>query len=159
MKKIYCKIEKCLACRSCEIACAAQHSESKNLVGALNEAEMPKPRIHVQHIDEKGTLRPVRAMAIQCRHCEEPACAQACISGGICKDEQTGAILFNLEKCVGCWSCIMVCPVGAIVKSDSMHQALKCDQCPGLDQPACFQACPTGALFLWEEEEVEKEGK
>jgi anaerobic carbon-monoxide dehydrogenase iron sulfur subunit len=146
MKRIYCKIEKCLACRSCELACAAAHSDSKDLVEALKEIRTPRSRIHIEYIDDKGEMRRERAIAIQCRHCEEPACAQACISGGIRKDEKTGEIIVNLEKCVGCWSCIMVCPVGAIVKNDNLHQALKCDNCPDLETPACIIACPTSAL-------------
>ncbi len=158
MKKVFCKIEKCLACRACELACAAAHSESKNLVEALRESKVSKPRIHIQYVDDKGELRRVRAIAIQCRHCEEPQCVQACISGGIRKDEKTGDIVVNLERCVGCWSCIMVCPVGAIVKNENMHQALKCDNCPDLEEPACIVACPTGALVFADCKELE-EGK
>jgi carbon-monoxide dehydrogenase iron sulfur subunit len=157
MKKIYCKIHKCLACRSCELACAAAHSESKNLPDSVGENILPKSRIHVEFIDEKGSPQRVRSMAIQCRHCEEPLCEQACISGGIRKDEKTGNIIVNPEKCVGCWSCIMVCPIGAIVKNENIHQALKCDYCPDLDTPACIAACPTGALVYCEPEEVEIE--
>ena len=155
MKKIYCKIEKCLACKACELACAAAHSQSKNLVDAVREKELPKHRIHIESVDEKGSLQRVRSIAIQCRHCEEPLCAQACITGGICRDEKTGNIRVNLEKCVGCWSCIMVCPIGAIMKNENTHQALKCDHCPDLDKPACVDACPTGALVYCEAEEIE----
>jgi anaerobic carbon-monoxide dehydrogenase iron sulfur subunit len=138
MKRIFCAIEKCLACRSCELACAAAHA-------------VRRPRIHVEAIDDKGTLHRIRAIAIQCRHCEEPACALACISGGIRKNEQTGDIIANLGKCVGCWSCIMVCPIGAIARYANMHQALKCDCCPDLETPACIIACPTSALILCED--------
>ncbi|MCP5106627.1 MAG: 4Fe-4S dicluster domain-containing protein [bacterium] len=160
MKKIYCKIQNCLACRSCELACAAAHSDSKALVKAIKEKQLSTSRIHVESIDEKGTLQRVRAIAVQCRQCEDALCEQACISGGIRRDEKTGDIVVNLDKCVGCWSCIMVCPVGAIVKNDETHHALKCDQCPGLDTPACIIACPTGALVLdetAEPAETEKE--
>lgn len=157
MKKIYCNIQKCLACRACELACATSHSESKNLVEALGEEKLAKPRIHVEWVDEKGTLQRVRAIAIQCRHCEEPLCEQACISGGIHRDEGTGEIVVKLDKCVGCWSCIMVCPVGAIIKNEKMHHALKCDLCPDQDTPACIVACPTGALVYCEPEEIKKE--
>ena len=143
MKRIFCEIEKCLACRSCEWACAGAHA-------------VPRPRIHVEAIDEKGSLHRVRAIAIQCRYCEDPACAAACISGGIRKDEETGDIVIRIEKCVGCWSCIMVCPVGAIKKNEDRHVALKCDRCPDLEIPACITACPTGALVLDEPAVMEK---
>lgn len=151
MKRIFCEIEKCLACRSCELACAAAHAPGRNLLNALRADATIHPRIHVEAIDESGTLRRVRAIAIQCRHCEEPVCALACISGGIRKDEGTGNIIVDLEKCVGCWSCIMVCPVGAIKRNGNRHQALKCDRCPDLETPACIGSCPTRALILCED--------
>jgi carbon-monoxide dehydrogenase iron sulfur subunit len=155
MKRIFCEIEKCLACRSCELACALAHGPSHSLPEAVREGELPRARIHIEAIDEKGPHR-VRAIAIQCRHCEDPACAAACISGGIRRDEETGSILVRLEKCVGCWSCIMVCPIGAIKRNETMHQALKCDRCPDLEMFACISACPTGALILWEDGVMEK---
>jgi len=157
MKKIYCKIQNCLACRACELACAAAHSESKDLVRAVKEKQLSKPRIHVEFIDEKGTLNRVRAIAVQCRHCEDAVCEQACIAGGIRRDKDTGDIVVSLDKCVGCWSCIMVCPVGAILKNEEKHQILKCDHCPDLDTPACIVACPTGALVYDEPENTGKE--
>lgn len=157
MKQIFCHIQNCLACRACELACAVAHSQSKNLVGAVQEEELPRHRVHVVLVDEKGTLRSSRTLAIQCRHCEEPLCAQACIAGGIRKDEETGDIIVNPAKCVGCWSCIMVCPIGAIVKDEDLHRIVKCDHCPDQDTPACVDACPTHALVFCEADEWEKE--
>jgi carbon-monoxide dehydrogenase iron sulfur subunit len=157
MIRIFCEMEKCLACRSCELACAAAHAPHRDLVEAIRARSLPRPRIHVQAIDENGAPRRVRAIAIRCRHCDEPACAIACISGGIRKDDGTGDIIVDLEKCVGCWSCIMVCPIGAIRRNEDLHQALKCDRCSDLDAPACVAACPTGALIPHEEATREKE--
>lgn len=157
MKQIFCQIEKCLACRSCELACAVAHSQSKNLIEAIREKTLPKHRIHVEFIDEEGTLNRARAMAIQCRNCDEPLCVQACITGGIYQDEKTKNIKINPEKCVACWSCIMVCPFGVIVRHDDLHQAIKCDQCPDREIPACVEACPTGALVYCKRGEIERE--
>ena len=159
MKKVFCEIEKCLGCRTCELACAVEHSSSKSLTAAIREFPLAKSRIQVQFIDHKGKLNRTRAIALQCRHCEEPLCIQACISGGIQKDK-TGNILVNPEKCVGCWSCIMVCPFGIIVQQEDIKQILKCDHCPDLDIPACVSACPTRALTFDEQKEfIEKTKK
>jgi carbon-monoxide dehydrogenase iron sulfur subunit len=155
MKQIICRIERCLGCRSCELACAVEHSESKRLVEATREQVLPKQRIHVELIDERGAAYRYRTLALQCRHCDDAFCVQACISGGIRKDEKTGDVRINQEKCVACWSCIMVCPFGVIVKHEGLHRALKCDHCPDRESPACVDACPTGALVYTEGEEVE----
>lgn len=154
MKQIICRIEKCLGCRSCELACAVEHSQSKRPVDAMHEPVFPKPRIRVELIDEKGGAHRYRTLALQCRHCEDAPCVQACISGGICKDENTGDVRINPEKCVACWSCIMVCPFGAIVKHEGLHRAMKCDHCPDRETPACVDACPTVALIYCERDKI-----
>lgn len=96
----------------------------------------------------------MRAMAIQCRHCEEPACLDACICGGITKDPETGDVKYFSDKCVACWSCIMACPFGAVLRAREQGCAVKCDRCPDRDTPACVHACPTGALVWCEAEDL-----
>jgi carbon-monoxide dehydrogenase iron sulfur subunit len=154
MKRIYCKIAKCLSCRSCEIACAVAHSQSKTLAVAVREYPLPKHRVHVESIGIEGYARFVRSIALQCRHCDEPICAQACISGGITHNKETGEVTNDPFKCVACWSCIMVCPFGVIVRYEDCNRAVKCDHCPDRETPACVEACPTNALLYCEEEEV-----
>lgn len=154
MKHIICRIEKCLGCRSCELACAVEHSRSKRPLDAMREPMTPKTRIHVELIDEKGGPYRARALALQCRHCENAPCVQACISGGMSKDEDTGDVLIDPEKCVACWSCIMVCPFGAVVRHEGLHRALKCDHCPDRETSACVEACPTHALISCERDTI-----
>ena len=146
MKRVICRMDRCLGCRACERACAVEHSESRTLVTAVREAVKPRARIRVEAVD--GGLH--RTLALQCRQCEEPVCAQACISGGIRRDERTGDVVMDPGRCVACWSCIMVCPFGAIMRHEGLHRAVKCDHCPGRDIPACVEACPTGALVFVE---------
>ena len=40
--------EKCLGCKSCEIACAVEHSASKDLYRALEEKPLPAARVQVE---------------------------------------------------------------------------------------------------------------
>jgi carbon-monoxide dehydrogenase iron sulfur subunit len=52
---------------------------------------------------------------------------------------------------VGCWTCILVCPFGAIQRDEREKKvASKCDFCAGLDIPACVANCPNEALILTE---------
>jgi anaerobic carbon-monoxide dehydrogenase iron sulfur subunit len=159
MKRIYCQIDKCLACRSCELACAIVHSTSKDLVKAISETPLPMRFIQVEAVDRNKSLnhQPIGgSIAMQCRQCEEPDCVKACISGGMYIDEKSGNIVINPDKCVACWSCVMVCQFGVIVRHEGLHKALKCDQCPDLETPACVKACPTKALQYTEQFEIEK---
>ena len=155
VKEIVCRVDRCLACRACEIACALEHSRSHDLSRAIREEMRPLPRVRVLLIDEQGRKVRARSLALQCRHCEEPACLAACIAGGIRQEEETGRVTFDAQRCVGCWSCIMVCPFGAVVRSTGHGCALKCDLCPERDTPACVAACPVRALVLVEPEEEE----
>jgi carbon-monoxide dehydrogenase iron sulfur subunit len=155
VKRIYCRIEKCLACRACEIACAVAHSESGNLMDAVREETTPKHRINVRVFESGGRSPLTRAIAIQCRHCIDPPCAEACPEQCIQRDEKTGEVFIDQGSCTGCWVCVKVCPYGAIIRHRGLRTALICDHCPDRKIPACVGACRTGALVYCEREEIE----
>lgn len=155
MRRIYCRIENCLACRACEIACAVAHSESKTLVDAIHEEATPKHRIAVRVFDHEGKGGRTRAIAIQCRQCDDPPCVEACTEACIHKNETTGEIFIDHENCSGCWVCIEACPYGAIIRHRGLRTALLCDHCPDREVPACVEACRTGALSYCEREETD----
>jgi anaerobic carbon-monoxide dehydrogenase iron sulfur subunit len=140
MKRIVAKQEHCMGCGLCEVACTTQHSKSKDTLKAYNR-ESPRPLSRVR----LEMSKPV-SFAIQCRHCEDAPCAQACLTGAMQKDIEAGLVVHNKDKCMGCWTCIMVCPYGAIKIDKEGHVIAKCDQCTELDIPACVATCPNGAL-------------
>jgi len=141
MKRIYAKEDVCIGCRLCEIYCIFEHSGHQTLVKAFSDREgLPEPAVRVE---EDGAI----SFALQCRHCEDAPCLAACIAGAMTRDPQTGAVKHDEEKCVGCWSCIMVCPFGAIRTNMETHKVgSKCDLCAGKDIPACVAHCPNEAL-------------
>lgn len=153
MKRVFVDIDRCLACRSCEIACAVEHSRSKSLFSAIQERPRSLPRVNVER-DYR-----YRTFPVQCRHCEEPYCIDACISGAITRNPQTGLVTSDEQRCIGCWMCVMVCPYGVIRPSKEQKIALRCDLCQDREEPACVAACPTGALFFCEAEEFIKTSK
>jgi carbon-monoxide dehydrogenase iron sulfur subunit len=71
----------------------------------------------------------------------------ACIAGAISRSE-AGVVATDMDKCIGCWTCVMVCPYGVIGRHMEQRKAYRCDRCPELDQPACVSACPTRALVF-----------
>lgn len=148
-RKVFCDITKCLGCKACEIACAVEHSTTKDLFLAIGESPKPVNRRDVQTAKDK-------VVSIGCRHCEEAACVDACMSGSMYKDPETGLTMHDEEKCVGCWMCVMTCPFGVIRIETERKIALKCDLCPDKETPTCVEACPTKALFVGTAEEFEK---
>lgn len=156
MKKLFCHLEKCLGCKSCELACAVGHSKSKNLYSAVKEKPLPKQRMFVQSclLAEKVTVSQPGGVSrrwfypLQCRHCEEPTCLYACMSAAISKDSENGVVSIDKNRCVGCGMCIMSCPFGALIMDKDEKITLKCDLCFEKDELACVAACPTKSLFF-----------
>jgi carbon-monoxide dehydrogenase iron sulfur subunit len=146
--KIFCDIRKCVACKTCELACAVEHSKEKTLYAAIREIPSPKKRRRVLASDGK-------TLSVGCQHCQDAPCVAACMSGALYKDKN-GATAQDKEKCVGCWMCVMVCPFGAIERRMEEKVSVKCDLCPDREDFACVAACPTGALFAGTIDEFEK---
>jgi len=146
MKQIYVRPERCMGCRSCEISCAVQHSKDKDLFPAVLQSPPPQKRLFVE---SDGQLR----MPVLCRHCEEAPCLNACISGCLYRDGN-GFVRRHKDRCIGCWTCVMMCPFGVITRDAENHIAVKCDRCHKLEVPACVTACPTKALVLVDTDDI-----
>lgn len=141
MKRVYPDKEVCIGCRLCEVACLTVHSKSQDIIIAHRE-EKAAGLSSRKAVYQSGPT----CVALSCRHCAEPACVAACISGALSKDPQSGRTEYDESKCVGCWSCVMSCPFGAIKRHAAKQKIVKCDLCKGRKMPACVEACPNRAL-------------
>jgi len=158
MERLFCDPRKCVGCHACEIACAVEHSQSKQLFSITLNGESVHPRRAVQVVG-RGPFRTGiggRAVSLGCHHCDPAPCVDACISGAMHKE--MGETICTVSRCVGCWMCVMACPYRAITPRVT---ALKCDLCPdragrqGRDRYACVAACPTEALVAGTFEEFQ----
>ena len=141
MKRIYVEEKWCLACHLCEYNCAWANSGLNDMVKALKGVVI-HPRIR---IEEKGSV----SFAVSCRHCDDPLCQKGCISGAL--RYANGHVTIDQDKCVGCYTCVMLCPYGAIMPSE--HGAVqKCDLCMSnqAGEPACVRGCPNRAIVFEE---------
>ena len=142
MKRVYVKEEWCLGCHLCEYNCAFANSGLKDMAFALKGKPI-FPRIHVEG-DDRITF------AVSCRHCEDPLCLKSCIAGAIYLDG--GVVRIRRQKCVGCLTCVLVCPYGALAPAeDGIMQ--KCELCleNACGAPACVTGCPNRAIVYGEE--------
>lgn len=146
MRRIQANEEACIGCRLCEVHCQVEHSNSKNIIKAFKSEVPPPPRLMVEGEGDAS-------FALQCRHCTEPYCAYACITGAIYQNEQTGEIIHDEKKCIGCWTCVLCCTKGAIWPDlRGPRVAARCDLCPDREVPACVEMCPNDALYEVKEE-------
>ena len=90
------------------------------------------------------------SFAVSCRHCDNPICVKSCITGALTSD--SGIIRVNKDKCVGCYTCILVCPYGAVVPAADGSVIQKCELCTNnaFGEPACVKGCPNGAIVFEE---------
>ena len=142
MKRSYVKEEWCLGCRLCEYNCAFANSGLKDMAKALRGKTI-HPRLPVE-TDADGIT-----YAVSCRHCKDPICVKSCIAGALSIND--GVITIDHNKCVGCLTCILVCPYGAVVEDES-GAAQKCELClrNASGAPACVAGCPNGAIVYEE---------
>lgn len=154
--------DRCTGCKACELACFTEHNRATNHVGkTVGTVAVPvTPRLHL--VKGEGICLP-----IQCRHCEDAPCLNACARHAITRVD--GKIVINGERCIGCKDCILACPFGAITilpvyaKGEPVNQlgsdlarkvASKCDLCIGIEGgPACVRACPNKALRVVDADE------
>jgi electron transport protein HydN len=149
--------QNCIGCRTCEVACALAHplADGADMLSSTNF----KPRLKVVKGARVST-------PVLCRQCDDAPCANACPSGAIVRRDD--CIQVMQERCVGCKTCMVACPYGAMevvtipapsagaLKSRaSKAVALKCDLCVNHPAgPACISSCPTKCLHLVDQQRM-----
>lgn len=140
-KRIFIKtsFDLCSGCCLCQLAC------SDHLLGGYNPH---RATLRVRHARENLYHFPEL-----CNQCTNAYCANVCPVKAIARDAATGAMLVDHEKCIGCGLCDRYCPLGMVHVDPDLKKAVKCDLCHGT--PRCAAACPTGALVVLPEVEVD----
>jgi carbon-monoxide dehydrogenase iron sulfur subunit len=99
------------------------------------------------------------SIPLQCRHCKDAPCLDACSTGALRKDPETETVIYDDSKCITCWMCVMICPFGIISPSSERGMILKCDRCFDMEGPYCVEACPTDALMFIDTADLEEVAK
>lgn len=122
--------EKCTGCRLCELVCSVYHE------GVSNPT---KSRINIIKWEAEGLYIPV-----SCQQCEDAPCKTACPVKAIDRDETLNRVTIDYDKCIGCRSCMAVCPFGAMGFDITNKKVFKCDLCDG--DPQCVKFCEVKAV-------------
>ena len=154
-KGILTDVTKCIGCLKCVSACKEAHNLGMDVPRVWDKNDGLSAENWTSVIRKPGD----RFVRKQCRHCLEPACASVCPVGALHKTEM-GAVVYDSSKCLGCRYCMMACPFG-IPRYDwdmAVPHVEKCilcyDRIERGGQPACTNACPTGATIFGERSEL-----
>ena len=115
----------CVGCGACTTACQQVHRFPEKEDQPLNDKNFTTIRTVTD--PESGDEHYVRKM---CRHCEEPACASACLVGAL-KKTADGAVTWDTNKCIGCRYCMLACPfdIPKYEWSSMSPKVRKCTMC------------------------------
>lgn len=150
-RRIFFRPDRCLFCESCVLACQLQS------LGVSDVRRLPwdqKPRQRIWVAIDRNT-----PWATRCQHCLSAPCVEACVSGSLVREEGRPEVIHQRETCVGCGSCLLVCPFDALAYDAEEEKMTKCDLCSNQEEPACVRACQSGALIFWPSEALATEKK
>ncbi|UCF82370.1 MAG: 4Fe-4S dicluster domain-containing protein [Desulfobacteraceae bacterium] len=122
--------EKCTGCRLCELVCSVFHEQVSN---------PSRSRIKVMKWESEGLYIPM-----SCQQCEDAPCKNVCPVKAISHDEDLGYMKIDYDVCIGCRSCVAVCPFGAMSFDVIDKKVFKCDLCEG--EPQCVRFCEVKAV-------------
>jgi Fe-S-cluster-containing dehydrogenase component len=158
-KTIFFDKDKCIGCCACIIACKMKHNFPPHPTLPPQGEPTGINLINVYHFGPAFTEDRVIQFfqPISCMHCLDAPCINVCPTNAIYTDSETGAVLVNQKRCIGCKVCIWACPYGAL-HLDSKGRMEKCDMC--IDRirkgkpTACEAICVARAIFVGTPEEV-----
>ncbi|MGA9116653.1 MAG: 4Fe-4S dicluster domain-containing protein [Bacteroidota bacterium] len=150
-------ISRCVGCGECGRACAATN-------GLPEPSEAVNPLSHTRYTSLDSYNDGEIFVRRLCMHCAEPTCVSACLVGAFTKTE-TGAVLYDESKCIGCRYCMQACPFGIPrYEWDALSPRVqKCRMCSELvaagGSPSCAAACPVEATVFGTRDDLVREAR
>ncbi len=140
---------RCTGCRTCEMACKDYKDlDVDTAFRHVYDYEGGAWEKRTGDVYEQSCF--TYHLSISCQHCNDPACTKVCPTTAMHKEEDTGLVVVDATKCIGCAYCQMACPYSAPKVDRSLGHSVKCDGCQDRvaegKRPVCVESCPLRAL-------------
>jgi formate dehydrogenase iron-sulfur subunit len=155
---------RCVGCQNCEIACTASNNLPEPTdtpeIGIIRRTDEKRRTVINLYNTSKGEVYIKR----QCMHCNEPACAAACLTQAMHKTKE-GPVIWRGEKCMGCRYCMVACPfdIPKFEYNSPNPEITKCNMCYDRilegKMPACIENCEAEALMFGKRRDLIKEAR
>jgi formate dehydrogenase iron-sulfur subunit len=131
---------KCIGCRGCQVACKEENRNPAEPTeffarpgGYQNPAALSARTftlVSYHELDVGQALPKWVFVRRQCMHCVEAACVANCPVNAMQKEDD-GTVSYDQTKCIGCGTCVSVCPFGIPVleQQEAGPRVLKCTFC------------------------------
>ena len=143
--------QRCIGCRACEVACQVWNVSTQTV----------KWRVVTTVI--KGVYPDITGVnvTLTCMHCTDAPCIKVCPRQALSRKKDSGAVVVDQKRCMGCTFCLWVCPYGA-PRLGITGKIEKCNFCE--DRPlgmkrACEEICPTQAIISGPKNEIGRAAK
>ena len=142
---------RCTGCRTCEAICSSFNQaqrKNKELIPGLGNPYYANIRVH--------NYNPDVDIPSVCSMCPDSPCIEACPvppdpktgRKALFRDDKTGAIKNDRNRCTGCGSCAVACRTKrtGVIELNSVNNMPEgmCTLCEG--DPQCVKHCPYNAL-------------
>nr|VFJ45819.1 MAG: prokaryotic molybdopterin-containing oxidoreductase family, iron-sulfur binding subunit [Candidatus Kentron sp. DK] len=171
-------ISKCKGYRECVYGCVRENNQGRDSqMQYIRVLEMPQGSRDLNrsahYYDHEVPAKGKYYLPVQCMQCDNPPCVKACPVQATWQ-EPDGIVVIDYDWCIGCRYCMAACPYWARhfnwttpeIPADGMNPVThylgnrprprgvveKCHFCTQRvrknRQPACMEACPTGARIF-----------
>ncbi len=122
-------LNRCIGCRTCAVVCKNHNAEPEGIWwNRVFATGAPAYGTSVE-TDEGPRME---FTPVSCQQCDNPPCQTACPTGATFTDD-TGTVLVDYERCIGCRYCMTACPYNVRQFNWQKPPAL-----PGTDGPYAY---------------------
>lgn len=152
-RRLFIDKNRCVGCYACVVACKSEHGLGPHPTSPPVSHPSGPDLIRVHRIGPEvcGDRILQCFVPTTCMHCHDAPCIKACPQDALYGDVEAGIVRVDEMMCIGCESCLSVCPFDAPQFFDGKLKL--CDLCihrqkEGRSGTACEAVCQAKAIFV-----------